>query len=191
VVAKEVRTNNSSSSSFSSSVAAGSSGSSSYLPSEGANYSTVVVVGSPLYGSTATNEVSVWLLAEPNSVYCPRGAARPIEPLRGYFTIGGTATTRTDLAPCPVGSYCAAGVVTQCPAGRFGRQGLLTDAACSGLCAKGHYCPLGSTSRTMYPCPAGRYGAEEGLSSPLCSGSCSQPLSCPEGSIIGTPIITA
>lgn len=29
--------------------------------------------------------------------------------------------------------------------------------ACTGPCAKGHYCPVGSTSSTAFPCPSGEY----------------------------------
>lgn len=36
-------------------------------------------------------------------------------------------------------------------------KGLVT-AACSGLCAAGHYCPEGSTNATTHRCPPGRYG---------------------------------
>lgn len=83
------------------------------------------------------------------------------------------------------------------------------DSLCTGLCAKGHYCPTGSVSSTQHPCPigkiracnqrspligawielflstmtcsTGRYGSEEGLGSPSCSGPCVHPLDCPIG----------
>ena len=37
----------------------------------------------------------------------------------------------------------------------------------------GYYCPLASTSRTMYPCPAGRFG-KEGATNAACTGPCDQ-----------------
>lgn len=45
-----------------------------------------------------------------------------------------------------------------CSAGRYGSPpGGLTSSACSGLCARGYYCPLGSTMETEVPCPEGTY----------------------------------
>lgn len=46
-------------------------------------------------------------------------------------------------------------VIYDCPAGRYGRASQLNNALCSGLCAKGHYCPAGSVTSTQYPCPIG------------------------------------
>jgi hypothetical protein len=39
-----------------------------------------------------------------------------------------------------------------CAAGRYGAQAGLTSSACSGLCAEGYYCPMGSASSTAFPC---------------------------------------
>ena len=150
------------------------------------NYSAVL--RSSLYGSNSTAIVNVLLLSQPNSVYCPEGAALPVPALPGFFTAGGTKNTRSQQIPCKAGSYCSQGMAQGCPAGRYGRTARLMDANCTGLCAKGYYCPTGSTASTQNPCPAGRYGATQGLTSSACSGSCLHPLDCPPGSVIGTPI---
>jgi len=125
-----------------------------------------------------TNVTQVQLV-EANSVYCPEGTASPLFVRRGYYTAGGNRTTRFTQEPCPMGSYCVNGVISSCPAGRYGRAERLTEATCTGLCAKGHYCPAGSSSSTTYPCPIGRYGASEGLATSSCSGPCQRPRDCP------------
>ena len=137
------------------------------------------------------NNVPLRVLGEPNSVFCPTGSILPIRPLPGYFTAGGTDTTRNKQIPCPVGSYCVEGVVHNCPSGRYGRSERLWTPQCSGVCAKGHYCPSGSTSSTMVACPAGRFGSSEGLASAACSGSCVHPLDCPPGSVRAAPILSS
>ena len=81
-----------------------------------------------------------------DGVYCPRGAARPLPVAAGFESVGGdNYTVRAAQAACPVGSYCRGGVRRECPAGRFGRASRLDDAACSGLCARGHYCLAGAS----------------------------------------------
>jgi hypothetical protein len=57
--------------------------------------------------------------------------------------------------PCQSGAYCTQGVVSSCPAGRYGLGARLTDPLCTGACSKGHYCPAGSESSTAKPCPIG------------------------------------
>jgi len=137
------------------------------------------------------NNMPMRVLSEPNSVFCPMGSILPIRPLPGYFTAGGGTTTRYKQIPCTLGSYCVNGVVHNCPPGRYGRTEGLWDPQCSGVCAKGHYCPSGSTSSTMYPCPAGKFGSTEGLTGSDCSGSCVHPLDCPPGSVRSTPILSS
>ena len=120
-------------------------------------------------------------------MFCPVGTANPIVVLPGYYTTGQTRTTRTDQEECPPGSYCIQGVIRDCPKGRYGIGSRLTTPECSGLCAVGHYCPRGSTTRYEHPCPIGRYGASEGLGDPLCSGPCKRALDCPLGSTTKYP----
>jgi hypothetical protein len=91
----------------------------------------------------------------PNNYFCLVGSGSPTPVLPGYYTTGGNQTTRSGQLPCRMGSYCVGGVVRQCPAGTFGRSDLLATPECSGLCAKGHYCPAGSISSTEMRCPLG------------------------------------
>lgn len=44
-----------------------------------------------------------------NAVYCPEGSAQPLIVRRGYYTQGGTRTTRSQQLPCPMGAYCVDG----------------------------------------------------------------------------------
>ena len=71
--------------------------------------------------------------------------------------------TRSSVLLCPPGYYCRAGLRRPCPPGTYGATSGLTGPDCSGRCAAGHYCPLGSMRATEFKCPAGRYGAINGL----------------------------
>ena len=84
-------------------------------------------------------------------------------------------------------------VILDCPPGRYGRAERLTDGSCTGVCAKGHYCPAGSVTSTQYPCPIGErvcrllpvlcmlcavlHGGDEYLDLSLCVLSCSKHFS--------------
>jgi hypothetical protein len=121
-------------------------------------------------------------------VYCPTGSGQPVPAKPGFFTIGGAnATVRTAQRPCEPGSFCQGGVKFDCPPGTFGSAtapiSKRTIASCSGLCAKGHWCPAGSTSPTAMACPFGRYGATTGLGTSKCSGVCLRAYECREGSV--------
>ena len=126
-------------------------------------------------------------LKQPNMVYCPEGTGNPIVVLPGYYSVGNSRTTRFAQQPCQPGTYCTHGVLYDCPAGRYGITSRLTDDSCSGPCAVGHYCPIGSTSRNEFPCPIGRFGATEGLGDSMCSGPCKRALDCPLGSTLQYP----
>lgn len=52
--------------------------------------------------------------------------------------------------------------------GRIAEVEGLSTADCSGLCARGHFCPAGSTSAFQEPCPAGKFGAVRGLVDGFC-----------------------
>ena len=56
-----------------------------------------------------------------------------------------------------------------------------------GLCEKGFYCPVNSTSSTQEPCPAGRYGEIIGLTNALCTGLCPLGHYCPQASVQPIP----
>lgn len=123
-----------------------------------------------------------------DEVYCPAGSGSPVAAKPGHYTVGGAnATARTAQRPCEPGSFCHGGVKFDCPPGTFGSAAApvatRTGAACSGLCAKGHWCPAGSTSPTEVACPFGRFGATKGLGTSRCSGACLRAYECRAGSV--------
>jgi hypothetical protein len=81
----------------------------------------------------------------------------------------------------------------------------VSSPACSGSCAAGYACPVGSNRRdppaTACPagrfsvggagvctiCPGGVYGNGTGLTTPQCSGACGAGYVCPAGSIRSAP----
>ena len=139
--------------------------------------------------ATRYGYTSLVSLSNPNHVYCPAGSAIPILCSNGYYSSGGNRTTRVTQIACPMGTYCVDGIIYDCPAGRYGRDEKLYTPECSGLCQRGYYCPIGSTTRVQVPCPLGRYGDKEGLTNSLCSGPCNNPLDCPVGSTSAYPSI--
>lgn len=84
------------------------------------------------------------------SVFCPTGSATPTVAFAGFYTVGGDETTRHAQRMCPAGSYCVNGVRRLCPAGRFGEVAGATE--CSGDCALGFYCPVGSKNSSAISC---------------------------------------
>lgn len=126
-------------------------------------------------------------LQKPNNVFCKLGSWAPLQVLPGYYSVGNNKTTRFDQLPCPMGSYCIDGIISDCPAGRYGRAQRLDSELCSGPCQAGYYCQAGSKSRTEKPCPIGFFGEREGLATSACSGMCVNPLDCPAGSTSKTP----
>ena len=62
---------------------------------------------------------------------------------------------RWDQLPCPLGRYCSGGLQRACPPGRFGNVTSLPTAACSGLCAAGHYCTGAAVTAYQVECASG------------------------------------
>jgi hypothetical protein len=84
-----------------------------------------------------------------------QGVDRPSLATPGFFTEPGTGENPRNQeaqAPCQPGQYCVNGVATPCPLGVYGATPELTSPACSGLCAPGYFCPVGSSSTTQLPC---------------------------------------
>jgi len=117
------------------------------------------------------------------SVYCPAGSYEAIPVPAGYYSIGGTSTTRSDIAPCEPGYYCINGVKYPCPAGRFAESSRHSSPQCDGLCASGYYCLQASSSPKQYTCPPGRYGTA-GMINAFCKGSCLSGYYCPAASTL-------
>jgi hypothetical protein len=110
---------------------------------------------------------------------------------------------------CPVGSYCVAGVQTECPAGKYSTQtGATSASAClacpagffcpqgtsdyaANLCSAGYYCPEGSSTGTTIACSTGTYSALTGMKSQsectvcpvgyYCLQGSNTPVACPAG----------
>ena len=77
---------------------------------------------------------------------------------------------------CEPGAFCVDGDRYECPPGRFGASPGLKDAACSGQCAGGYYCPAGSTSAFEKPCGDGRApGADTPKASVFCPPGSGNP----------------
>jgi hypothetical protein len=96
--------------------------------------------------------------------YCPGdGLQYLVSP--GYISTGGTPSTRTDVAPCPDGSYCTNGVATVCELGRFAVGSALerTSAAACQPCPE-HSTTLsnGASSRFQCGCNSGYVFIEGG-----------------------------
>jgi protocatechuate 3,4-dioxygenase beta subunit len=92
--------------------------------------------------------------------------------------------------PCPPGSYGADKGLLSTTRPREGHEfdvAADSDYICSGLCERGFYCPLNSTSARQAPCPAGRYGAAAGLADDACSAVCPMGHYCPLGSYAPVP----
>ena len=69
---------------------------------------------------------------------------------------------------CEPGYYCTLDYERlQCPGGTFGADSGLFTEQCSGLCAAGYYCPIGSTSNTQFPCGGDDVYCPEGSSEPI------------------------
>ena len=86
------------------------------------------------------------------SVYCLPGAETPTVVTAGYYSTGGTATTRTGEAIANPGSYATKGVLYPCPAARFGSRSAEESPDCEGWCLDGFYCPPGSTLPSQIMC---------------------------------------
>ncbi|GMF50831.1 unnamed protein product [Phytophthora fragariaefolia] len=104
-------------------------------------------------------------------VFCPTGSAFPTQVSPGHYTVGGVVlakgslttdaleaerekdkVTRVAQRPCEPGHYCVGGERFECPAGTYGSSTGLSTPECSGPCASGYYCPVGSAVATAVAC---------------------------------------
>ncbi|KAH8073099.1 calcium ion binding protein [Aureococcus anophagefferens] len=86
-------------------------------------------------------------------------------------------TCPAQVATCTVGSYCAGGENVPCPAGTYGIEPGLSDAACSGACDAGYFCAAGSTSPTAALC--GQY--VDPPQAAYCPAGAGHPMPAPVG----------
>ena len=130
---------------------------------------------SPYFSLNVSSGVSLQTAANPGRVVFVFSCAS------GYF---GNVTVPTCVL-CPAGSFCPAGAASAapCPAGSFSADGAASPANCTSCpagtfaptagsascrqCARGHYCPAGTSSWASLNCGRGSY--------------------CPEGSDAPTP----
>ena len=110
------------------------------------------------------------------SKYCPEGSTSASVVTVGHYTVdvdGGTTDQlhRVAQVACEAGHWCAEGVRSECPAGRYGSALLLQDANCSGVCNEGYYCPAGSSSPLQHPCGGPHVYCPEGSGAPTTVGS--------------------
>lgn len=124
-------------------------------------------------------------IAEDQSGLGPHGVVTPKICPQGFYCPNGTRTAREN--PCPVGTYSnTTGLESRtecrlCPEGFYCEAENLTSP--TGLCARGYYCVLGSSSPTPSlsneggPCPQGTY----------CKAGTSWPYPCPKGTFGDRP----
>lgn len=104
-------------------------------------------------GSTAATQIQ----CGSDQYICRTGSGLPELVAPGYYSVGGTNSTRYHQLPCEPGYYCARdGMKRQCPHGTYGATSGLQTSQCSGLCTAGYYCPSypfpPSTSSTQVAC---------------------------------------
>ena len=133
-----------------------------------------------------------------HSVYCPTGSYKPLQVPDGYFSGGGTSSTRSSIHICPEGHYCVDGIVHKCGGGVYGATKGLSSSQCSGLCEAGYfcngtsstprqfkcqdstvYCPEGSSLPT--PVSVGYYSLSESISSGMDGSGATREILCPRG----------
>ena len=72
---------------------------------------------------------------------------------------------------------------TPCPRGRYGDEDGQTDSNCSGVCAEGYYCPLGSVSQYQFECGGKDVYCKRGSGSPIHSSAGRYTVNTPTDSI--------
>jgi hypothetical protein len=143
----------------------------------------------PCPAGTYTDKTNLW--DEGQCTLCPAG----------YYCIEGSDSTGQTI--CPIGYYCPVGTGSDtqypCPTGTKGEtEGLISDIQCTNctsgegcdsggtpiVCAKGYYCPAGTTTSTPseYKAPAGSYIGYTGAKNEYDNEPCGLGKFCPTGS---------
>ncbi|TYZ58639.1 hypothetical protein PybrP1_009226 [[Pythium] brassicae (nom. inval.)] len=108
--------------------------------------------------------------------FCPTGSPAPTKAAAGYCTVnsGGTALasdagalTRSAQRIAVPGEFAWRGVCFKCPAGTFGVMEGEVNPRCSGKCARGYFCPPGSTSPLEKECGDADKYCPEAMDAPL------------------------
>ena len=120
-----------------------------------------------------------------NNYYCPGGTYNVSSSAQGrntvssgYYSTGGTSTTRTGQSQCTGATYCTSGVQYSCPSGYTANTtaGKTAASSCQISVSKGHYIASANSS-TASNCAAGTYRAAHTVN----YGSTSSCSSCPSG----------
>jgi hypothetical protein len=121
----------------------------------------------------------------------------------GWVCVAGSSESRRPKVPCSPGYYCptgtSSGTANPCPAGTYNNKYFLAAfSECSQCpagfscieasvkpqkCARGHYCPVGTTSDTQYPCPAGTYSLRQDLADVTECKPCPKGYKCAQASL--------
>ena len=82
------------------------------------------------------------------SVYCPAESAAPTAVQPGFYSTGGSSSTRSDETQCERGYYCVSGERFACPAGRYRASAGGTSLSECLPCMAGYLCPAASFAST-------------------------------------------
>lgn len=134
----------------------------------GLNVSTCSGICNPGYycpeGSTSPTE----FMCGDAGFYCTEGAYKPTKVSLGYYSTGGTHSTRTGQQMVLKGSYAVEGIRYICPSGYYGSKDGLQNPTCSGVCdVAGFYCPEGSISPTQRVCGGDNVYCPPGSTAPI------------------------
>ncbi|CDJ30352.1 Cast domain containing protein, related [Eimeria mitis] len=103
----------------------------------------------------------------PKGYYCPAGTAKAIPCPGGTYN---PLLRRTDVSDCMISK-----------AGTYAEEATTSEAG-TGSCAKGHFCPPGSSKADQVACPAQTYNPSPG------GGSANDCKPCPAGKYCGTGV---
>lgn len=114
-------------------------------------------------GSTSRNGVA----CGSREVYCPAGSGEPIPVSSGHYAVPEDSPDKAySEEVCRAPYYCEDGNRYLCAAGRYGATDGLAASTCSGNCAGGYYCPVGSISATQHECGGADRYCPAGSSAP-------------------------
>ena len=87
-----------------------------------------------------------------STVFCKEHSVEPTRVLKGFFSVGGTNTTRDGQKMSPLGHYASDGIVKPCREGHYGSVAGLSHDSCMGICDGGWYCPPASIDNMQIAC---------------------------------------
>lgn len=134
----------------------------------GQTHCSPVPAGFTCSSSTTACGLRDLVKCESARVYCPRGNVGQLIVPPGYYSVG----ARSAILRCPPGHFCQNGARKKCPATRFGVSAGLSHPLCSGRCAVGCVCALGSVSA----CPATASSAAQVVVAPAAISYALAPL---------------